>query len=216
METPANVPAVEGLARLREGNRRFAAGEGRLAAQLSRKRLADLRAGQRPFAVVVGCSDSRVPVEIVFDQPLGDLFVVRVAGQIAALSQLGSVEFAVDRLGAGLVVVLGHESCGAVAAAVQEAIDGAPTPGEGPLGTILARIRPVVTRLLDRRPELRGDAVALAHEAVRANVWASVQTITEGSPAIGEALAAGRLAVVGAVFSLADGVVRFVEKDPTE
>lgn len=206
-----DVPAAEALARLREGNRRFADGAGRLAAQLSRERLTRLAEGQRPFAIVVGCSDSRVPVEIVFDQPLGDLFVVRVAGQVVAPTQLGSVEFAAERLGAGLVVVLGHESCGAVSAAVQDVLEDAPDPDEGPLATILARIRPVALELLQHRPELRDDPAALARDTVRANVRTAARAIEHGSPAIARAIATQRLQVVGAVFSLATGLAEFLD-----
>src|SRR5262249_8676874 len=110
----------QALDRLRDGNRRFASNQPASVFLSSRARRAELVAGQRPFAIVLGCSDSRVPAELVFDQGLGDLFVIRVAGNIVAPSQIGSVEFAVSRFGTPLVVVLGHSQCGAVTATLEE------------------------------------------------------------------------------------------------
>src|SRR5688572_26519297 len=141
------VSAREALARLREGNRRFVSGVRGLDALLSHTRRAALAVEQRPFAIVLGCSDSRVPAEIVFDQGLGDLFVIRVAGNIVASSQVGSVEFAAGRYGTRLVVVLGHSQCGAVLATLEELQQ--PTGRQsGNLRSIVDRIRPSVEALL--------------------------------------------------------------------
>src|SRR5919112_1807459 len=114
------VPATEALERLREGNARFASKMASSGALLSHTQRAALAGGQQPFAIILGCSDSRVPAEIVFDQGLGDLFVIRVAGNIVAPSQIGSVEYGVEQFGTRLVVVLGHSGCGAIAATLEE------------------------------------------------------------------------------------------------
>src|SRR5260221_3196407 len=129
------------LDRLREGNRRFASDMRSAESLSSLTRRAELVSGQQPFAIVLGCSDSRVPAEIVFDQGLGDLFVIRVAGNIVAPSQIGSVEFAADRFGTRLVVVLGHSMCGAIQATLDEL--GRPSTDQSPnLRAIVDRIRP--------------------------------------------------------------------------
>src|SRR6201994_3017723 len=114
------IPALEALQRLREGNQRFASDTRSSESLISPRRRAELTAGQEPFAAILGCSDSRVPVEIVFDQGLGDLFVIRVAGNIVAPSQIGSIEFAAEQFGTRLVVVLGHSNCGAIETTLQQ------------------------------------------------------------------------------------------------
>jgi len=137
------ITAIEALERLREGNRRFVSGVRSLEPLMSQARRQEFVEGQQPFAVILGCSDSRVPVEIVFDQGLGDLFVIRVAGNIVAPSQIGSVEFAADRFGTRLVVVLGHTRCGAVLATLEELQPSAEKPSRN-LSSIVDRIRPSV------------------------------------------------------------------------
>src|SRR5262247_1400517 len=159
------IPATEALRRLREGNARFVAGQPRADALASPTRRSALVAGQEPFAVILGCSDSRVPVEIVFDQGVGDLFVIRVAGNIVAPSQIGSVEFVAARFGTRLVVVLGHSRCGAVDATLEELLS--PTSHSSNLDSIIGRIRPSVESLL--ATELRRDRDALIQQAVRAH-----------------------------------------------
>src|SRR5271157_2642032 len=116
------ISAREALDRLKEGNRRFASDLRSRDLPTGQTRRRELAAGQEPFAIILGCSDSRVPAEIVFDQGLGDLFVIRVAGNIVAPSQIGSVEFAAERFGTRLVVVLGHSSCGAIEAAIEAVV----------------------------------------------------------------------------------------------
>jgi len=162
------MPAAEALARLREGNGRFTNNVCSLDALLSHTRRAELATSrQQPFAIVLGCSDSRVPAEIVFDQGLGDLFVIRVAGNIVAPSQVGSVEFAADRFGTRLVVVLGHSQCGVVLATLQE-LQRPDEAHSRNLRSIVDRVRPSVESLL--ASDLAEDPDSLVREAVRANV----------------------------------------------
>src|SRR3982751_6512199 len=162
------------LARLREGNHRFASGVRSLESMLSHTRRVELALTQSPFAIVLGCSDSRVPAEIVFDQGLGDLFVIRVAGNIVAPSQVGSVEFAASRFGTRLVVVLGHSQCGAILAALEELQQ--PAENQSPnLRSIVDRVRPSVEGLLDS--EVKYDEATLVRRAVRANIRASANQL---------------------------------------
>ena len=200
------MSAPEALGRLREGNRRFAAGLLSTEVLATHTRRADLVGGQRPFAIVLGCSDSRVPAEIVFDQGLGDLFVIRVAGNIVAPSQVGSVEFAAIRFGTPLVVVLGHSRCGAIEATLEELRQPAGTRSRN-LRSIVNRIRPSVEALL--ATELRHDPDALAREAVKANVRASVDHLRHGSEILEDLTAASGLRIVGAEYSLETGLVEF-------
>jgi carbonic anhydrase len=200
-------PAFEGLRRLREGNARYASGIRSLETLISQTRRIDYVDRQEPFAVVLGCSDSRVPVEIVFDQGLGDLLVIRVAGNIVAPSQIGSVEFAAERFGTRLVVVMGHTHCGAVQATLEELRQ--PREKQSPnLRSIVDRIRPSVEGLLST--ELRNDIQALTREAVRANVRVSVNALRYGSRIL-EDLERDGLRVVGAEYSLETGIVDFFE-----
>lgn len=205
------MSAQEALERLREGNRRFVSGVRGGETPMSQKRLSELLSGQRPFAVILGCSDSRVPVEIVFDQGLGDLFVIRVAGNIVAPSQIGSVEFAAERFGTRLVVVLGHTQCGAVHATLEEL--QAPTEsGSRNLRSIVERIRPSVEGLL--ATELRHDPAALAREAGRANVRVAADYLRHGSQVLEGLIESDGLIVVGAEYSLETGVVDFFDGLP--
>lgn len=203
------LPAAEALRRLQEGNRRYAANVRSLDALLSHTRRQDLAASQHPFAIVLGCSDSRAPAELVFDQGLGDLFVIRVAGNIVAPSQVGSVEFAAGRFGTRLVVVLGHSHCGAVQAAL-EMLQGGAGPGSDSLLSIVDRVRPALEPLV-RREELAADPSALLREAVRANVRASADHLRNGSAILERLIHEEGLRVVGAEYDLASGVVDFFD-----
>jgi carbonic anhydrase len=202
------IPAEDALERLRGGNRRFASdlrSPDLLAGQARRRALA---AGQEPFAIVLGCSDSRVPAEIVFDQGLGDLFVIRVAGNIVAPSQVASVEFAAERFGTRLVVVLGHSRCGAILATLEEL--GRPAESRSPnLRSIVDRIRPCVERLLSTEIASRPDA--LVQEAVRANIRASADHLRHGSAVLEQLIRKDGLLVVGAEYSLETGIVDFFD-----
>lgn len=205
------IPARDALARLQEGNRRFVSdlrGQGELAAATRRN---VLPTSQEPFAIILGCSDSRVPAEIVFDQGLGDLFVIRVAGNIVAPSQVGSVEFAADRFGTRLVVVLGHSSCGAVLATLEQL--ARPTESQSPnLHSIVERVRPAVEGLL--ATELRHDHDALVRQAVRSNIRASANFLRHGSAILEQLVQSDGLLVVGAEYSLDTGVVDFFDGVP--
>ena len=204
------ISAREALARLREGNRRFASGD-RSRGALTSPSLRDLAEGQQPFAAILGCSDSRVPVEIVFDQGLGDLFVIRVAGNIVAPSQVGSVEFAAERFGTRLVVVLGHSRCGAILATLEEL--QRPTENQSRnLRSIVDRVRPSVEGLL--ASGLRHGDETLVQRAVRANIRASVDHLRHGSEVIEQLIKRDGLRVVGAEYSLETGVVDFFEGVP--
>jgi carbonic anhydrase len=197
------IDAHAALRKLHEGNHRFVeAGASRVAADP--EALQRLAGGQEPFAIVLGCSDSRVPAEIVFDQGIGALFVIRVAGNIVAPSQIGSVEFAADAFGTRLVVVLGHTSCGAVSATVDEVLTPEETKSPN-LRSIVDRIRPTVESLVDGQPPQPRDA--LIERAVRANVRASVDHLRHGSTLLEELVRTDGLLVVGAEYELATGRV---------
>lgn len=202
------IAADEALVRLREGNRRFVSGEPSREAGVSHARLAELAKEQRPFAIVLGCSDSRVPAEIVFDQGLGDLFVIRVAGNVVAPSQVGSVEFAAARFGTRLVVVLGHSQCGAVSATLEELRQPSHDQSRN-LRSIVDRVRPAVEPLLGT--ELGGDPDALVRHAVRANVGLSVNHLRHGSEILEQLIQEEGLRVVGAEYDLETGVVEFFD-----
>ena len=205
------ISGVEAFERLREGNRRFVSGVRSLDTLMSQTRRSEFVANQEPFAVILGCSDSRVPVEIVFDQGLGDLFVIRVAGNIVAPSQIGSVEFAAERYGTPLVVILGHTRCGAVQVTLEEL--QRPTANQSRnLRSIVDRIRPAVEPLLTT--ELRQDQEALARHAVRANVRISANYLRHGSEVLERLILSNRLMVVGAEYSLETGIVEFFEGAP--
>jgi len=205
------VNALEALERLREGNRRFVSGVHGNAELTGPARRNELVADQNPFAVILGCSDSRVPAEIVFDQGLGDLFVIRVAGNIVAPSQIGSVEFAAEWFGTQLVVVLGHSSCGAVLATLEELTQQVRHPSAN-LRSIVDRVRPSVETLL--ATDLRNDFDELTHQAVRANVRASTNHLRHGSEVLENLIRKGRLLIVGAEYSLETGAVEFFDGVP--
>ena len=200
--------AREALERLREGNRRFVAGTAAPRAGPA-QRLA-LVAGQEPCAIVLGCSDSRVPSELVFDQGFGDLFVIRVAGNVVAPSQVGSVEYAAARFGTRLVVVMGHSQCGAVLATL-DALTGPPTPHSRDLLSIVNRIRPAIEPLLEGGTVRRDQYAALVARAVRANVRAAAEHLRRGSELLEGLIASDGLRVVGAEYSLETGVVDFFD-----
>jgi carbonic anhydrase len=200
------ISAREALDRLMEGNKRFASFARDSKKAITRDRRAELANGQEPFAIILGCSDSRVPAELVFDQGLGDLFVIRVAGNIVAPSQVGSVEFAAARFGTRLVVVLGHTQCGAITATVEEL--QRPTENQSRnLQSIVDRVRPCVEALMETG--LTGDA--LVKHGVRANIRASVDHLRHGSEILEQFIRDDGLLVVGAEYSLETGEVDFFE-----
>ncbi len=202
--------ALKALERLKEGNQRFVSGI-RHHDAFHQARRSELISGQAPFAVIIGCSDSRVPVEIIFDQGLGDLFVIRVAGNVVAPSQIGSVEFATEQFGTRLVVVLGHTRCGAIYATLQQLQQ--PTENQSRnLYSIVNRIRPSVESLLET--ELKYNQEALAQQAVRANVRVSADHLRHGSEILEHMIQNDSLLVVGAEYSLETGEVVFFDGMP--
>lgn len=202
------ISAQEALDRLREGNQRFVSETRGSDSMSSPTRRREVAAAQSPFAIILGCSDSRVPAEIVFDQGLGDLFVIRVAGNIVAPSQIGSVEFAAERYGTPLVVVLGHSSCGAILATIEELGRRSEEQSRN-LRSIVDRIRPSVAGLLGT--SLAYDHDALVQQAVRNNIRMSVNQLRHGSETLEQLILARGLLVVGAEYSLDTGVVEFLD-----
>jgi carbonic anhydrase len=208
---PLTLTPSDALARLMAGNKRFQANVRGADAVLSQVRRAELALDQRPIAVVLGCSDSRVPAEIVFDQGLGDLFVIRVAGNIVAPSQLGSVEFAVARFGVPLVVVMGHSRCGAVDATLDHLITQAAPPVES-IMSVVNRIRPSVASVVEAGAGKSRDE--LVRDAVRANVRASANQLKHGTQFLERLVDQKQLLVVGAEYDLVTGAVDIFEAPP--
>ncbi len=195
-----DAPSPEqSLARLVQGNRRFRDGAGTTQASPWSPKLAN---SQSPFAIVLGCSDSRTPVEILFDQGFGDLFVVRVAGNIVAPSVVGSIEFAASQFGSRLVVVMGHTRCGAVSA-TRHALETGNSSESRNIRAITDRIAPHIEELVHAR--------APEHEIIRANVRASADHLRHSSRILEELVLAGRVQVVGAEYILETGAVDFFD-----
>ncbi|MDH5516664.1 MAG: carbonic anhydrase [Gammaproteobacteria bacterium] len=205
------IDATTALKRLKDGNQRFVNGLRSIDTMMSHTRRDKLTGGQEPFAIILGCSDSRVPAEIVFDQGLGDLFVIRVAGNIVAPSQIGSVEFAASQFNTRLVVVLGHSSCGAVCATVEE-MKRPKSEQSKNIKSIVDRIRPSVEPF--KVTELWNDEDALVEEAMRANVRASANQLRHGSDILEDLSENHELLIVGAEYSLETGEVIFFEGLP--
>ena len=202
------ISATEALERLRAGNSRFVSGGQLMESLTNPARRKELTTGQEPFAVILGCSDSRVPVEIIFDFSLGHLFVIRVAGNVVAPSQIGSIEFAAEQFGTRLVVVMGHDDCGAVSTTIGEL--KRPTESRSPnLSAIVDRIRPAVEPLMATETEMK-DA-ALLDQAIRANIRASVNHLRHGSEILETLVRDEGLLVVGAEYSLETGTVEFFD-----
>jgi carbonic anhydrase len=202
------VLAVDALERLREGNRRFSSNVDTDNVDV---RPAEVAGGQEPFAIILGCSDSRVPAEIIFDQGLGDLFVIRVAGNIVAPSQIGSVEFAATKFGTRLVVVLGHSQCGAI----EETLKQLQEPSENRsrnLKSIVDFVRPSVEPLLAQG--LGDDPDTVIEQAVRANIRASAEHMRHGSVILEDLERDEGLVIVGAEYSLETGLVDFFDGVP--
>jgi carbonic anhydrase len=206
------ISARKALELLRAGNRRFVA-ERQRDGRTGATRREEVTERQEPFAIVLGCSDSRVPAEIVFDQGLGDLFVIRVAGNIVAPSQIGSVEFAAEQFRTRLVVVLGHSGCGAINATIEQLKRPVEKQSRN-LRAIVDRVRASVEPLLET--SLRDDPQALVRDAVRANVRASASHLRHGSEMLEQLIARDELLVVGAEYSLETGVVEFFEGLPPD
>jgi len=204
------ISAADALQRLRDGNRRFVSDEVSEETLASREHRAGAATPQHPFAIILACSDSRVPTELIFDRGIGDLFVIRVAGNIVAPSQIGSIEFAAKQFGTRLVVVLGHSDCGAIIATLQELAlkDSHRSPN---LRAIIDRIRPAVDPVLDEHSDVDDEAVI--SRCVRANVRASVEHLQHGSLILEQLINTGDLQIVGAEYSIETGNIEFFEAD---
>ena len=202
------LTAQEVLERLKKGNQRFVQGQTNHQRLLSHQERALMAETQEPFAIILGCSDSRVPAEMVFDQGLGDLFVIRVAGNIVAPSQVGSVEFAVDSFSCPVVIVLGHTHCGAIESTI-EVLANPDQPPSANLMSIVNRVRPSVEILM--QTELKDDLKKLSCHAVRSNVFASVNQLRHGSAVLESFISKGKLQVIGAEYSLETGEVTFFD-----
>ncbi len=208
--TPANrmFTPEEALIQLKAGNARFATGHAIHPNQDHQRRIFTASKGQHPFATIIACSDSRVPVEILFDQGIGDLFVIKVAGNVMDVDEIGSVEYGVDHLATPIMVVLGHTHCGAVTAVVQ----GAEVHGSIP--KLVDNIVPAVKKTKHDHPELKGDALVTA--AVVNNIWQSVTDLLMHSPATRARIEAGTLEVVGAIYDINTGKIDWLGNHPKQ
>lgn len=204
--------SIAALTRLQQGNERFIKNVRGIDAMLSQQRRAELVTKQQPFAIILGCSDSRAPAEILFDQGLGDLFVIRIAGNIVAPSGVASVEFAAQHFGISLVVLMGHTGCGAIEAALAS-ISRPDDESLHHLSSIVDRVRPAIEPLT--MTELARDPVALRRQCVRANVRAGANHLRHGSPLLERLVLDGRVLVVGAEYDLESGQVDFFDGVPT-
>jgi len=204
------ISAEDALERLREGNRRFVSDEVSDETLASREHRAGAAAPQNPFAIILACSDSRVPTELIFDRGIGDLFVIRVAGNIVAPSQIGSIEFAAKQFNTRLVVVLGHSNCGAIIATLQELAlkDSHRSPN---LRAIVDRVRPALEPVLEDDCDVDDEAVIST--CVRANIRASVVKLQNGSLILERLIESDDLKIVGAEYSIETGNIEFFEDD---
>jgi len=196
LNVEAQVSADSAITKLKEGNERFIKGK-TLHPNQDFKRIKEVASGQKPFAIIVGCSDSRVPNEIIFDQGIGDLFIVRTAGQVSSYASWGSIEFGNAVLGAKLIIVLGHTSCGAVAAACK--IPDVP----GHIVTLINAIKPAA----EMAKKIPGD---LVENAVKINVAMEVKQLQSLEPVLTKAIKNGSVKIVGAVYNLSTGQVEFL------
>ena len=204
------ISAVDALERLREGNRRFVNDEVSEETLASREHKAGAATPQNPFAIILACSDSRVPTELIFDRGIGDLFVIRVAGNIVAPSQIGSIEFAAKQFGTRLVVVLGHSNCGAITATLKELAlkESVRSPN---LRAIVDRIRPALEPVLHDDSDLDDEEVVSS--CIRANVRASVERLRHGSLILEQLVETGDLQIAGAEYSIETGIIEFFADD---
>ena len=204
------ISATDALKRLRDGNRRFISDEVSEEVSAIRKHRAGAAAPQSPFAIILACSDSRVPTELIFDQGIGDLFVIRVAGNIVAPSQIGSIEYAAKQFGTRLVVVLGHSNCGAIIATLRELAlkESHRSPN---LRAIVDRIRPALDSVLEEYYDVEDEAVIAS--CVRANIQASVDGLQHGSLILEQLIEAKELNIIGAEYSIETGYIDFFESD---
>jgi carbonic anhydrase len=204
----AGISPDQALSQLREGNDRYAGGTVKHPNQGADRRKETVAKGQKPFATILSCSDSRVPVEVLFDSGIGDLFVIRVAGNVADVDEIGSMEYGVDHLGTPVLLVLGHTRCGAVTAVAQKA------EVHGSIPQLVDNIMPAVARAKAAHPQMAGDA--LVEEAVKENAWQAIEDILENSEAIRKRVRDGKVKVVAAIYDLEQGKVTWLGSHPNE
>lgn len=204
----AFLPADEAMQRLKDGNARHVAGQTIHDGHGEARREELAKSGQRPIATILGCSDSRAPLEIIFDQGVGDIFVVRVAGNLAGPNELGSIEYGVISLGTPVVLVLGHSSCGAVNAALHNASVSAN------VSSIINQIRPAVAKARAWSPNASG--VELANKSIKANVWQSMEAVLRKSREVRERVQDGRILLLGGVYDLDSGQVSWLGQHPDQ
>ncbi|MGD9504697.1 MAG: carbonic anhydrase [Syntrophobacteraceae bacterium] len=205
---PSGPSPDQAMKMLQDGNARYVKNAPKHPdADAKRRKLTESK-GQHPFATVLACSDSRVPVEILFDCGIGDIFVVRVAGNVSDTDEIGSIEYGADHLGTPIVVVLGHTKCGAVTAVVQQAAV------HGSIPKLVDNITPAVEKVKASEPNLSGDALIAA--AIKANVWESIQDLLKNSEAVRNRVKAGSLKVVGAIYDLGNGKVEWLGQHPEQ
>lgn len=204
--TDLTMTAHEALQTLTEGNAKFVCESVERPNQCRIRRMVTSEKGQQPFAAVLACADSRVPVELIFDRGIGDIFVVRVAGNIAGPTETGSLEYAVEHLGVRLIVVLGHSGCGAVRASAQA------VEHQGSVGSIVRKIIPVVQKTKDENPDLTENELLQAIE--RNNIWQSIEDLLSHSAVLREHLKSSHIGVVGAYYDIATGHVEWMGQHP--
>lgn len=204
----AGMPADEALKLLKDGNARYAAGQSTHPRQGADRRAETVQGGQHPFATIIGCSDSRAPLEVIFDQGVGDLFVIRVAGNIAGSDELGTVEYGVGHLGTPVVLVLGHTVCGAVTAAAQNA------KVHGNIPHLIDQIKPAVAKAKAATPTATGDE--LVSRSIKANVLLTMENFFRKSAEVREYVSKGRLMVVGGIYDLHTGQVSWLGAHPEQ
>jgi carbonic anhydrase len=207
-EAKSDVSPDAALKMLMEGDNRFASGTVKHPNLDAKRRQETAEKGQKPFAVVLACADSRVPVEEIFDQGIGDIFTVRNAGNIASQTDIGSIEYAVDHLGSPLVLVMGHSGCGAVTATVEG--------GEAPpnIKAFEDLIAPALAKVKAAHPDKTGEA--LIAETVKSNVWQSMGDIFKHSPMMREKVKEGKVKLVGAVYDTASGKISWMGSHPQQ
>lgn len=202
------MPPDDALRLLKEGNARYAAGQPLRADQGPERRAETVKGGQRPIATIIGCSDSRAPLEILFNQGVGDIFVIRVAGNLAGPNELGTVEYGVGHLGAPVLLVLGHTSCWAVTAAVQNA------KVHGNITALINQIKPAVAKAKSWSPGAQGDD--LLNKAIKANVWLTMENILRKSREVSDRVRKGRLLLVGGIYDLNSGSIAWLGSHPDQ
>ena len=202
------ISSDQALSQLKEGNERFVGGAAKHPNQNAERRKETATKGQKPIATILSCSDSRVPVEILFDSGIGDLFIVRVAGNVADVDEIGSIEYGVDHLGTPILLVLGHTRCGAVTAVVENA------QVHGSIPELVANIEPAVARVKSANPNMGKDA--MINEAIQENAWQSIEDVFVKSEAVRKRVREGNLKVIAAIYDIESGKVTWMGPHPKE